>query len=226
MAADSGIKKLIILGAGSHGQEVLNIVNDINCESSQYEIIGFLDDDKNKFQKEFNGIPVMGPLKSISDYPDAYRVTAIQNINNFWESEKNLKDVFWDAERFVNLIHPTASISSQCHLGVNCVIFPQVTIGVNVRIGNHVNILPNSVINHDSNIGDYCILASGVCVSGRVSLGKQCYLGSGTTVIQDTVLGEQCMTGMGSVVLSDFPANSVVVGNPARFLRKKILEDQ
>ena len=226
MAADSGIKKIIILGAGSHGQEVLNIANDINCQSNQYEILGFLDDDKNKFQKEFNGTPVMGALNSLSDFPDAYLVTALQNINNFWKSEKIIKDVFWDAERFINLIHPSASISPQCQLGVNCVIFPQVTIGVNVRIGNHVNILPNSVINHDSYIGDYCILASGVCVSGRVSLGNQCYLGSGTTVIQNTVFGEQCMTGIGSVVLADLPANNVVAGNPARFLRKTVTEDQ
>ena len=226
MATDSDIKKLIILGAGSQGQEVLNIVNDINCESNKYEVIGFLDDDKIKSQKEFQGTPVMGALNSLSDFPDAYLVTALQNINNFWKSKKVLEDVFCNAERFVNLIHPSASISPQSQLGVNCVIFPQVTIGINVRIGNHVNILPNSVINHDSNIGDYCILASGVCVSGRVLIGNQCYLGSGTTVIQNTVFGEQCMTGMGSVILSDLPANSVVAGNPARFLRKTVIEDQ
>ena len=116
MDANSDIKKLIILGAGSHGQEVLNIAHDINQQSKQFEILGFLDDDKNKIQKEFNGTTVLGPLKSINDFQDAYLITAIQNIDNFWKIKKILKKVYMDQEKFVSLIHPSASISKQCKI--------------------------------------------------------------------------------------------------------------
>ena len=225
MVPDSDKKKLVILGAGSHGLEVLSIVDDINRESNRYEVLGFLDDDKNKHQKEVGGVPVMGPLKSIQDFPDVYQITAIQGIYNFWKIEEILKNVCKDAKRFTTLIHPSASVSQRSQIGFDCIIFPHVTIGVNVRVGNHINILPNSVINHDSQIGDYSILTSGICVSGRVSLGKRCYLGSGTKIIQNIQIGEQCLTGIGSVVLNNLPNNSVVAGSPARFLRKTVAND-
>jgi len=59
MVPDSDKKKLVILGSGSHGLEVLSIVDEINRKSNQYEVLRFFDDDKNKHQKEVGGVPVI-----------------------------------------------------------------------------------------------------------------------------------------------------------------------
>ena len=44
-------------------------------------------------------------------------------------------------------------------------------------------------------------------------------IGSGATVLANITIGENAIVGAGSVVTKDVPPNSIVAGNPARFLR-------
>ncbi|MGH9356869.1 MAG: transferase, partial [Terriglobia bacterium] len=44
-------------------------------------------------------------------------------------------------------------------------------------------------------------------------------IGSGATVLSKVTIGENAIVGAGSVVTRDVPANTVVAGNPARFLK-------
>ncbi|MBM3275434.1 MAG: hypothetical protein FJZ00_09785, partial [Candidatus Sericytochromatia bacterium] len=83
----------------------------------------------------------------------------------------------------------------------------------------HVIILPNSIISHDDFVGDYTCITGGVCISGGVTVGHSCYLGTNSAIISNVQIGNYCLVGMGSVVLESVGDNSVVVGNPARFLR-------
>jgi acetyltransferase-like isoleucine patch superfamily enzyme len=105
-------------------------------------------------------------------------------------------------------------------LGAGTVILQNVTVTSNVRIGDHVIVLPNSVISHDSVVGDYTCIAGGVCVSGGVTIGRNCYLGTNSSIIELVTIGDYSLVGMGSVVLTDVAVESVVVGNPSRFLRQ------
>ena len=45
-------------------------------------------------------------------------------------------------------------------------------------------------------------------------------IGSGATILCKVTIGENAIVGAGSVVTRDVPANSIVAGNPARFLRR------
>ena len=45
-------------------------------------------------------------------------------------------------------------------------------------------------------------------------------LGAGSVILPGIRVGENAMVGAGSVVTKDVPANVVVVGNPARIIRK------
>jgi acetyltransferase-like isoleucine patch superfamily enzyme len=62
-------------------------------------------------------------------------------------------------------------------------------------------------------------VAGGVCVSGNVRVGQSCYLGSNSTIKDGVNVGDYCLIGMGSNVVRNVPENTVVVGNPAGFLR-------
>ena len=46
-------------------------------------------------------------------------------------------------------------------------------------------------------------------------------IGSDTMLIAPVKVGKRAVTGAGSVVTKDVPAETVVVGNPARPLRKR-----
>ncbi len=62
------LKDIVIFGAGGFGQEVLWTIEDINKEKNEWNVIGFLDDNKALWDKEFKGYPVIDPstfLKNI-----------------------------------------------------------------------------------------------------------------------------------------------------------------
>ena len=48
---------------------------------------------------------------------------------------------------------------------------------------------------------------------------KGASIGSGATILSRVTIGENAIVGAGSVVTKDVPANAIVAGNPAKFLR-------
>ena len=215
-------KKLIILGTGGNSVDILDAVNERNAYSKipQYECIGFLDDDQQQWGKEIWGVQVLGPLESASQYPDAYFVNGIGSERNFWKKAAIIAKTRVPLDRFETIVHPTASVSRMATLGNGVVVLQHVTIANQASIGNHVIILPNSVISHDVIIADYSCITGGVCISGLVTMGRNCYLGTKSSIIGGVKIGNSCLIGMGAVIRHNVPENSVMVGNPAKLLRK------
>jgi sugar O-acyltransferase (sialic acid O-acetyltransferase NeuD family) len=215
-------KRLIILGTGGNCVDILDTVYEQNAHSLRppYECIGFLDDDPQQWGKKIWGVEVLGPLESAPKYPDAYFVNGIGSERNFWKKAAIIAKTQVPLARFETILHPTASVSRMATLGKGVVVLQQVTIANQARIGHHVIILPNTVISHDAVIGDYTCITGGVCISGGVTIGRDCYLGTNSSVIGGVQIGNGCLIGMGAVIRHDVPEHTVMVGNPARFLRK------
>jgi maltose O-acetyltransferase len=55
-----------------------------------------------------------------------------------------------------------------------------------------------------------------------IRIGSHCFIGGGSTVLPGVTIGDECIVGGGSVVFEDVPPRSIVVGNPARVLRRDI----
>jgi acetyltransferase-like isoleucine patch superfamily enzyme len=53
----------------------------------------------------------------------------------------------------------------------------------------------------------------------RTVIKKGASIGSGATILSNITVGENAIVGAGSVVTKNVPANSIVAGNPAKFLR-------
>jgi acetyltransferase-like isoleucine patch superfamily enzyme len=53
-------------------------------------------------------------------------------------------------------------------------------------------------------------------------IGKNCFIGAHAIIMPGVRIGDQCIIGSGSVVTKDVPAQSVVVGNPAKVVRSGI----
>jgi sugar O-acyltransferase (sialic acid O-acetyltransferase NeuD family) len=218
------MQKLIILGTAGNSIDILDTVNDINQYKGRivYKCIGFLDDQKEIWGKEYYGIEVLGPLNSAPNYDECLFINGIGSPSNFWKKKDIISKTQVHLDRFATIIHPSATVSKMAKLGYGTVVFQNVTITSNVSIGNHVIILPNTVISHDDYVGDYTCIAGGVCISGGVTIGKSCYLGTNSTIIGNISIGDHCLVGMGSLVIDSLDGNCVVVGNPAKYLRKTI----
>ena len=110
----------------------------------------------------------------------------------------------------------------------------------NVKIGKRCSFNKGVMIqgNHDIMIEDdvvlsqYCmILDSGLDLSNFVVKGKRkhtksfawikrgAWIGAGAIILPGVTVGEYSVVGAGSVVTKDVEPYSLVVGNPARFIR-------
>ena len=58
--------------------------------------------------------------------------------------------------------------------------------------------------------------------SAPIVLGKNVWVGSNATILQGVTIGDNAVVGAGAVVTKDVPANTVVGGVPAKFIKYTI----
>ena len=114
-------------------------------------------------------------------------------------------------------IQKNASIGRRCKISSHTFICEGVKIEDNVFIGHSVTFINDSYPRATTVEGklqtedDWKIEKTIVCKGASV--------GSGSTILSNVTIGENAIVGAGSVVTRDVPANAIVAGNPARFLR-------
>lgn len=75
---------------------------------------------------------------------------------------------------------------------------------------------------HNVKIGKHNTLANGCIIEGSCQIGDFNTFGAGVIVQRKVKVGNWCIFGSGAVVTKDVEDNSVMVGNPARLLRKNV----
>lgn len=54
-----------------------------------------------------------------------------------------------------------------------------------------------------------------------IHIGKNCFIGCNALILKGTELGDGCIVGAGAVVSGKYQEGSVIVGNPARVIRRQ-----
>ena len=117
--------------------------------------------------------------------------------------------------------------------------FPHVgsiTIGKNVWIGSNSTIDKSTLdttiieddvkidtlvnIGHNTTIGKSTWISANTTICGRAKIGKNCLIAPNSVVDVGIEIGDNCLIGSASLVRKNFPKNSVLIGSPARVLRK------
>lgn len=143
---------LLILGAGSHGEEVMELAQELRV----FNKISFLDDDCTKT----NTIGVCG---SFSKYLDEYSV-AIPAVGDADLRMRWMKELSNVGFAIPTLVHPSVVISASASIGCGTVICARATIGTGVTIGCG------------------CIISSGAIIDRNVVLNDWSYVECGETV--------------------------------------------
>lgn len=140
------------------------------------------------------------------------------------------------------IIEEGTIISAHATIGSECKIHRNIFIDSDVIIGNRVKIQDNVMIPHGVTIEDGVFIGPSVAFTndklprsinkdGTLKTGEDwvvsetiikygASIGANATIVCGITIGEWAMVGAGSVVTKNVPPYTLVVGNPAKIIRK------
>ena len=150
---------LLILGAGSHGEEVMELAQELRI----FRQISFLDDT--------NKPNAIGPCTNFEDYRDVYPV-AVPAVGNSAVRRRWTRELVEAGFLIPTLIHPTAVVSHSASIGVGTVICARATIGPGVQIGQGCIISSGATVNRGVVIPDFAYVDCGETVTLNTDISK------------------------------------------------------
>ena len=106
----------------------------------------------------------------------------------------------------------------------NVEIFPFTAIGRgtlgDTYIHKGVKIDHCCQIGHNSIVGENTVITANCIVCGSCKIGKNCHIGAGSVIRNEYQIGDNVLVGIGTIVTKNFGNDLVIVGNPAKILRK------
>lgn len=206
------MKDIVIIGAGGFGREVAWLIEDINKEKTEWNILGFVDDDESIQGSKINGYTVIGNINWLKKQ----QVNVVNAIGDPIIKKKVMDKLQGSKNIYPVLIHPSVVYSDRVNFGQGSIICAGNIITVDVKIGNHVIINLDCTVGHDANIGDFTTILPSVNISGYVTTEECVSVGTGSAIIQGVKIGEDTVVGAGSIVIKDLPTNCTAVGAPAK----------
>ena len=203
------LKKIVIIGAGGFGCEVLWTIDDCNKHSKKFEVLGFVDDNTKLKNSLVKNLPVLGDVEWLlsSNEKNLGCIIAIGDCEKKKKIIKRLEE--HQKFNFPNIINPSAHLANDIKLGVGIVIQQGTVISVDTKIGNHVFINYNCTIGHNCQINDFVTLSPGVQLNGGCEVKEEVYIGSGAVTKDDVKIGRGSIIGSGSIIGKDIPEKSV-----------------
>lgn len=211
------MKKILIVGAGGFGREVLSWLKDWIRAREGWTVDGFLDDHSGALDC-FTGLPsIRGPISSYQPQADEFLVCALGNPRVKLNVCNQLSQ---RGAEFLTLVHPTAVVGERVRIGRGTVICPLAVVTCDIELGEFVTLNAAATVGHDVVIGDGVTLSGHCDITGGVKVGKGAFFGSHASVIPGMTIGEFAVVGAGSTVVRNVKPGVTVFGIPA----KQILE--
>jgi UDP-2-acetamido-3-amino-2,3-dideoxy-glucuronate N-acetyltransferase len=124
-------------------------------------------------------------------------------------------------------------VERYANIGRNVMLGQGVHVGNGVVIGDNTRIQDYTVIYRGVRIGDNCFIGPRVTFTNvlypKIFRHSKFYdtivsdnvtIGAGAIILCNITIGEGSFVGAGAVVTRDVPPNTLVVGNPARIVKK------
>jgi sugar O-acyltransferase (sialic acid O-acetyltransferase NeuD family) len=192
-------------------------IETLDCLGEKWKCVGFISDESSLVGKTVFGIEIYD-RRALQNFPTAKVLTVHGSPSSYRKREEIFSSLGVPPEKLATVIHPRAAISTNATIGYDVLIMAGVVVTANASIGNHVIVLPNSVIHHDSVVGDFTLVAANVTIAGNVTIGSSCYLGAASSIKNGISIGMESLLGIGANVICSFPAQSKLIGNPAKQL--------
>lgn len=228
------MNRLIIIGAGGFGREVLTWALDNPDHNRIWQVAGFLDSRTgilDGFAKDADALPQAAPHDSLRrapyrrDFPilgDPLTYTPgpedvfLCALGDSIQRHKYASAIRDKGGRFAILMHPKAEISTFATLGEGSIIGPFASLSPDSHIGSFVVINSYTAVAHDAVVEDWATVAGHSLVAGNARIGEAAQVHGGSIITPGAKVGARAVVGAGSVVVGRIPDGVTVMGNPAR----------
>lgn len=211
--------KIVGLGAGGHAKVIIEIL----LAQANLEISVLLDVDPRLWGSKQMGIPVIGSDDLLPGLFESGIRQAFIGVGSLGENDIR-RNLYFKARqlgfKITPCMHPSAIVSPSAVLGEGPTIMAGAVISTAARIGANVIVNTGAIIEHDCLLEDHSHVAPGAQLGSAVTVGEGAHIGIGASVRQCIHIGRNAIVGAGAVVVRDVPENTVVVGVPARSLRR------
>jgi sugar O-acyltransferase (sialic acid O-acetyltransferase NeuD family) len=208
-------KRLILVGGGGFGRELINWSLDVAKAGLGPSITAFIDD--NSFALDgFNyDLAYLGQIDQYLPQPGDLFVISVGDPEI---KQKIYQKLTSKGAVFTQLIHPTAVIARSAKLGEGIIVCPFALVSADSVIGKMVAINGFSSVGHDVVLGDFCTLSAHVDLMGSVQVGESVFFGSGARVLPKVTVKARARIGAGTVILRTVGEDSVMYAQPAKKL--------
>lgn len=104
--------------------------------------------------------------------------------------------------------------------GEGCFINKRVVIGSQSEIGDFVFINRGASLGHHLYLDNFVSIGPGAVTGGNVTIERGTLIGIGAVILPEIKIGKHAIIGAGSVVNRNVDDYSIVVGNPAKIIKR------
>lgn len=208
---------IVLIGGGGHARVLLDALSLTGSK-----VLAILDSDTKRAGHVVDGVLVLGGDSEIDRFSpsDVRLVCGIGGANGTGARRRVYEAYRRKGYTFESVIHPTATLSSRATLAPDVQCLAGCIVNTGAVVGENCIINSGAIVEHDCYLQSSVHVASGARLGGGVKVGAGALVGAGATVLQGRKVGEGALVGAGTVVTRDVRAGTVVVGVPAREVKR------
>ena len=208
------MKQLVIIGAGGMGRVMYDMSRESLGYGTDFEIKGFIDDNIHSLDKFSNYPPILDTITDYQPQPDDAFICSIGGASR----RTCMEAIINKGGKFLTLIHSTARIGSNVHIGEGTMIGAFTTIAADSFIDNYNFIQSYTIVGHDVRIGKWNRIDSHVMLIGGIQIGNNNMIHTSAVINHEVIIGDNNHIGACSFVTRPVENGWTVFGNPARRL--------
>lgn len=204
------MKKLVIIGAGGFGREMLAWARQ---SANTWPVKGFLDDNPRALDGFAKNVPLLGGVNDYQPHEDDVFVCAMGRVEF---KRLCVERILSRGGEFAQVIHATSARGENVAVGRGVILCPHSAVSSDVRIGDFVTVNMHSTVAHDAVVGNWTQIHCHADITGGVILGEGVLVGSHASILPGVKVGDGAIVGAGAVVMQDVQPGTSVFGAPAR----------